>query len=87
LLSFGGRADDDGDDGWARRRHEAVAAAESLVACLNWSNSDEKPDIVAAGAGSPRGRAGGHLRLFWREKNIKFYFRTKHRTHKNSSVS
>jgi hypothetical protein len=58
LLSFGGRADDDGDDGWARRRHEAVAAAESLVACLNWSNSDEKPDIVAAGAGSPRGRAG-----------------------------
>jgi hypothetical protein len=26
-------------------------------------------------------------RLFWREKNIKFYFRTKHRTRKNSSAS
>ena len=28
-----------------------------------------------------------HLRLFWRKKNNKFYFRTKHRTRKNSSVS
>ena len=26
-------------------------------------------------------------RLFWREKNIKFYFRTKHCTRKNSSIS
>jgi hypothetical protein len=28
-----------------------------------------------------------HLRLFWRKKNIKFYFRKKHHTRKNSSVS
>jgi hypothetical protein len=32
-------------------------------------------------------RPGEHLGLFWRKKNIKFYFRTKRRTRKNTDVS
>jgi len=43
------------------------------------------PHVAAMNGLSPP--PGRHLWLFWREKNIKFYFRTKRRTRKNSSVS